>query len=73
MIFNKVKVHVAVWPPFGRELLIRFSERSRCIWTYWFLKLFQTLVLIASSLGHCSSFTSHGCDSLSFNALAFQL
>ena len=50
MIFSKVEV--AEWPPFGRELLIRFTVCSLCILTYCNLCFFrfgfegETLVLV---------------------------
>ena len=58
-------VRLAEWPHFGRELLIRFTVCSLCILTLVMVILvisyfgFEggTLVLIASVLGHCLSFT----------------
>ena len=62
MFYTVVKV--AEWPPFGRELLIRFTICSLCFF-YFFVFLvishlgFEggTLVLIASVPGRCLSFT----------------
>ena len=62
MILSKAKV--AEWPPFGRELLIRFTVCYLFILTvivilviYHFGFEGGTLVLIASVPGHCLSFT----------------
>ena len=62
MILSRVKV--AEWPPFRRELLIRFTVFSLFILTiivilviYHFCFRGGTLVLIASVPGHCLSFT----------------
>ena len=56
-------VSVAEWPPFGRELLIRFTVGSLVFWLIVFLIIShfgfegETLVLIASVSGHCLYFT----------------
>ena len=56
---------LAVWPRFGRELLIRFTVCSFCILTICNFSYFPdvsgfeggTLVPIASVPGHCLSFS----------------
>ena len=76
MIFSQVKV--AKWPPFGRELLIRFTVCSLCILAYCSFSYFPlwfeggTLVLLASVPGHYLSFTFYNMSGYVLNICKYE-